>query len=326
MGSYRGIPVGDKALGEDEEKDVVMVAHGVELNDDEKEFLKLQKSASDFAKVDMENIETSIQITAAKLRMSLKEHEENESAVSDNDEDELMMASRRVYSPDEDIVDMSKKRVTDMATCRRIKVPDAAETSKEAKIQVLINNLEDVAIQAGREEAAFQRDGRSGVSAMNQQQRRGKKSLLRRQKNGELILVASDKSGKLIPMSPELYRKSMEPHIHGDSVHTREDVLKAEKLFNGATKQILRACKFGEGWGHEERFLMAGKAENNEVPDLNQLVKDHKPTLQTRPVCRAQVQQAPNGPLAEVLCKILNPFVEEADKGRKTEVKSTEEL
>ena len=55
-------------------------------------------------------------------------------------------------------------------------------------------------------------------------------------------------------------------------------------------------------------------------------MKDHKPTLQTRPVCRAQVQQAPNGPLAEVLCEILNPFVEEADKGRTTEVNSTEEL
>ena len=103
-------------------------------------------------------------------------------------------------------------------------------------------------------------------------------------------------------------------------------MLKAEKLFNGATKQMLRAFKFGEGWGQEERFLMAGKAENNGVPDLNQLVKDHKPTLQTRPVCRAQVQQAPNGPMTEVLCEILNPFVEEADKDRKTELKSTEEL
>ena len=41
----------------------------------------------------------------------------------------------------------------------------------------------------------------------------------------------------------------MEPHIAGDSVHTRDDVLKVENQFNGATKQILRACKFGEGWG-----------------------------------------------------------------------------
>ena len=102
--------------------------------------------------------------------------------------------------------------------------------------------------------------------------------------------------------------------------------MKAEKQFNGASKQILRAFKFGETWGHGDRFVMAGKAENNEVPDLNQLVKDHKPTLQTRPVCRAQVTQAPNGPIAELLCEILNPFVEEADRESRTEVKSQEEL
>ena len=199
-----------------------------------------------------------------------------------------------------------------MENCRRITVPDAAEASKESKIQVLIDNLEDVAKKAGREEQSCLKAGSSNLSTMTEQQRRGKLSLIRREKNEELVLVASDKSGKLIPMSPELYRQSMEPHIRGDSVHSREDVLKAEKQFNGASRQIQRAFKFGKTWGHEDRFVTAGKAENNEVPDLNQLVKDHKPTLQTRPVCRAQVTQAPNGPIAELLCEILNPFVEEA--------------
>ena len=58
------------------------------------------------------------------------------------------------------------------------------------------------------------------------------------------------------------------------------------------------------------------------MPDLNKSVKDLKLTLKTRPVCRTQVNQA----LAEVLCEILNPFVEEADKQRRTEVRSTEEI
>ena len=151
---YRGIPIGDAELGEDEEQNVEVVAHGVELNNDEKEFLRLPKSASDFAKIDMEKIETSIQVTAAKLRMSLKDHEENDSQEPNDDEVEHVMDSRRVYNPDERSVDWSKTRVTDMATCRRITVPDAAEASKEAKLQVLINNLEDVAVKAGREEAA----------------------------------------------------------------------------------------------------------------------------------------------------------------------------
>ena len=48
-------------------------------------------------------------------------------------------------------------------------------------------------------------------------------------------------------------------------------------------------------------------------------------TLVTRPVCKAQVKQAPNGPLADLVCEVLGPFAEEADKIRRTEVKSTEE-
>ena len=65
---------------------------------------------------------------------------------------------------------------------------------------------------------------------------------------------------------------------------------------------------------------------NSEVPGMNQLVKDHKETLKTRPVCRAKVNQIPNGPLADLVCEIVNPFVEEADRERRTEVGSTEEL
>ena len=55
-------------------------------------------------------------------------------------------------------------------------------------------------------------------------------------------------------------------------------------------------------------------------------MKDHKEELKTRPVCKAQVQQSPNGPLADLLCELLNPFVEEADKASRTEVRCTEEL
>ena len=64
----------------------------------------------------------------------------------------------------------------------------------------------------------------------------------------------------------------------------------------------------------------AGQVENNEIPSLNQLIKDHKDTLATRPVCRAQVRQAPNGPLSSLVCQILDPYVQEADRERRTEL------
>ena len=48
--------------------------------------------------------------------------------------------------------------------------------------------------------------------------------------------------------------------------------------------------------------------------------------MKTRPVCKAQVNQSPNGLLADLVCEVLSPFVEEADKENRTDLASTEEL
>ena len=53
-------------------------------------------------------------------------------------------------------------------------------------------------------------------------------------------MVGSDKSGKNIPMSVELYKMCMEPHIKDDSEHSREEVAQTEKTLNGAATQILK--------------------------------------------------------------------------------------
>ena len=55
------------------------------MNDDEKEFLRLPKSATDYVKVDDEKVKTSIQVMAAKLRMSIVEKEEQEAEVEGGD-------------------------------------------------------------------------------------------------------------------------------------------------------------------------------------------------------------------------------------------------
>ena len=68
-------------------------------------------------------------------------------------------------------------------------------------------------------------------------------------------------------------------------------------------------------------FNSACRVRNHGVPSMNQLVKDHKETLKTRPVCRCKVQQAPNGPLADLVCEVLNPFVKRPIKRGKLRLK-----
>ena len=81
------------------------------------------------------------------------------------------------------------------------------------------------------EEARCRKDGVSVMLTMTERALRGRASLLDREKAGELVLVCSDKSGKFYPMSRELYRQCMEPHIQEDSEHTLKYVIKAEKKF-----------------------------------------------------------------------------------------------
>ena len=52
-----------------------------------------------------------------------------------------------------------KKRVTDIETCKRLKPPDAAGAAKKAKIQIYIDNLEDVVMKNERKEQVFLPDG-----------------------------------------------------------------------------------------------------------------------------------------------------------------------
>ena len=147
------IPISDEKLGADEEV-VGVLAYGVEVTAEEKAFLRLPKSATDYARIDEEKLKTSIQVTAAKLRMSLQDQDEGAARGLDDQEEEAVLASKRVYDPEEGKIDFRKKKVTDMKTCKRITVPYAAEASKEAKIQVLVNNLEDAVKRNRKKEAA----------------------------------------------------------------------------------------------------------------------------------------------------------------------------
>ena len=131
---FRDIPVGDYELGEDEDEgqDKVL-ALGVEVTPDEEEYLKLPNSMTDFALVDVENVKTGIQSMAAILRMSVRESKENSSQGMDRQEEEAVMASRRVYDSELREADFRKKRVTDSNLNKRTTDPLPVDPDIEVK-------------------------------------------------------------------------------------------------------------------------------------------------------------------------------------------------
>ena len=191
-----------------------------------------------------------------------------------------------MYDETEKVVDFRKRRVTDTGLNKRITLPYPVDTRTEEKIQDLVNDLDEAILRAGREdESGRLRAGKQNPSSLNNDQQRGRESILKREREGELIVVLTDKRAV---STPEIYHQLMEPHITGDTIHTRDEVDQAEKQFNGAAAQILKVFKVGEDWRHEDRHKSAYSVRNNMVPSLSQQVIDHKETLKTRPVCRAR--------------------------------------
>ena len=74
---------------------------------------------------------------------------------------------------------------------------------------------------------------RRSEPTLRKQQAEGRRSLKAWEKAGEIVIVCSDKSGKRAAMVRNLYIELMEPHIRGDSIHTREEVDSQENHLMG---------------------------------------------------------------------------------------------
>ena len=197
------IPVGDTELGEEEEE-IEALAFGVELNPDEEAYMKLPNSVTDFTEIDVEKIQTSIQATAAKLRMSVREQEDHSPQGLEIQDAEALMASRRVYDSQKKVADFRKREVTDSSLNKRITVPEAAPAEKEIKILALVDTLEQI-VKDGKKVPASPRAGRPKPPVLSEQEQRGRESILSREKIGEIVILETDKSGRRAAVTPELY-------------------------------------------------------------------------------------------------------------------------
>ena len=117
-----GVRISDDDLIElfEMEKDDETLAYGVDLNEDEKSFLKLHKCIAEFPKLDKEQMYTDVHVAAAKVRLDAKQKIEN---VGDNlteEEQNGESKSIMVFNPETKELDFSNRRVTSMKTCRRV--------------------------------------------------------------------------------------------------------------------------------------------------------------------------------------------------------------
>ena len=128
----KGIKVGDEYMSMENEMSENPLVLGVEIDEDEAEFLKLPASFADLPKLDTERTKTDIQAMASKIRRKLWNSEGEKSRDAQGLDDEIRTGS--VFDPVSNTLDFSKRRATDMKGCKRVFVPGPCE--REAKLQV----------------------------------------------------------------------------------------------------------------------------------------------------------------------------------------------
>ena len=321
----------DEQRLETENKHEDPVSMGVELNHNEKQFLKLPQNLSDHVSFDRLKVLTDAALMASKycmtvmtrLKEGLTAEQQNAKSPEQKRSDVIQQINATsVYNYQDKTATFSNMRVTSMKTCRRVKIPEHLPEKEEAHIQSVLTSVE----AAINREASRNKLLRIKPSTLTKSEALGLKSLKKRTKNGHATIVATDKSGKMSVLDKLNYDRKVAEHTSRDRIISEQDVVKLEATLSATSSSLARVLKLGNKWNHQDRVQSASKSTLSSVPPLAILLKDHKPgpDKPVRPLCRSA--ESPNGPLSEITSNVMSIVANELNSRQCTEVKSTEEM
>ena len=247
----------------------------VEITPEEEAILKQLPGFTTFDAVSLEEIEVATQMLMAKIRWELRSQEEREGEVWSEAWEERMM-EKTVYDDSTHKLDFNKQRVTDMKSCRRIRLPQPTDTRTEV---IMVNMLQRVLEKTKNyRETKCDKKGFPRQNNLSKIEKEGLRSLQTKVKRAELVVQATDKSKKLAFCSIESYNKSMQPHANDPTI-SWEEQRQLERQLNGHTLQFGRLLRLGKAWGdnHVARVKSALRSKNALKPPLYGLRKGHKP-------------------------------------------------
>ena len=319
--------------GQSEEKKEVKVdidvIGDVTLTEEELEVLRLPPNFAVLTKLSEEDFVHETEMSMTKVRWEKKKRldEKLDEPVKVSEEekekiDEEEAKTRQTFDPIEKIIDMRKKRVTDMKENSRIYLPKPLPALEEAKIAIRRETYENV-FKTFKEEKCTEKGEQK--SNLTWSQRKGLKSLKKRTEEGEIIIMMTDKSGKFAVADVESYLEMGRVHTAKDREVGQDVVERTQRLFNGHTAMWLKFLNIGADWEHEARMRESCLQETCSVPPMYLLDKDHKERKEgALPATRPVVSGC--GGMSLSMSNILSDIIEALADARKDplEVISTE--
>ena len=251
-------------------------------------------------------------------------------AMKDDEEDRMMMMDaemRAVFNLREGIIDMRKRRATDVKGNSRVILPKKMRGFEtEAKLEMMRQELRGVFSKYTNEKCG---SGGLQKSNLSRGEIKGLKSLKKRVKEGELTILPTDKTGLFAVMSRETYQECGLKHTVKDREIGWEDLKQAQSEINGHTSMVIKIFDIGRAWEHTSRIRETMLGETLATCPLSLLYKDHKGWTKdlgtvppTRPVAGGHLGM--NLHLSEVISDLVEPLVDKHKGGRKCI--STEDL
>ena len=261
----------------------VMVIGDMDLGSLEKALLKLPPGTSINPKLTEKEFKCENEVLNVKLRFEQRKWEEQDQLYDEGLETykwvdlgevekvrraEEEASIRQIYDPINNILNFSKKRVTDSALNSYVKVPKELTAEKETYIDLRRNRYRSVL--------------QSRIDALNNnssnlppQEAKGLCTLQEKVKDGELLVLKTDKSGKLVPCSQDAYMEMGKVHFSKDREVNIEKVRNLSDEVAAHTSCWLKMFTVGESHGQASRFRKSFIGGDSPAP-MYCLVKDHK--------------------------------------------------
>ena len=312
-----------------EMKDDVKVFGNVKLSEDELELLQLGPNYMVVGQLKEEAMRTETTVTLTKIRWDkMKDgtedmtNKEAEMENVDKSEEELMeeqtlaeaidRETRDILSEDGRVMDLRKRRATDMRSNRKVIMPPPSKPLIEAELNTRAaawqNELNKFKTNS------CDTEGNQKQTNLSRSQSLCLKSLARKVSKLEVIILEADKGKTFVVVDEPTYLAMAQDHIAMDPVVTPEEIKESQTILSSLGKSLANMVGLGSSHSRKNyiRCFDNSGSYAEDIPNLKLLAKVHKsPTPsghpQSRPVVSAAMGMSSR--TGDLISDILEPMV-----------------
>ena len=256
--AWKGINYGDKYLTKKmkeagELPDVPLVYGDAEVTKEQRAVLTLPSKFCTYQPVTEHNMKMAATVMAAKVTWELQargrriKDREGEGEIGGvgewREKEEVQRQEKKdIIDITQGSINFTKRYVTDIPTCRRIKPPKPLPTDQTIILENMKSRIQEVTKDYLKN---CDKKGLPMVKNTTKLEGVGIKEMREDEAN---VFLCTDKSGRLAAQRRDFYIEGMKPHMEGDRVITWEEQCLMERKMTATTLMWGKLLRMGDKW------------------------------------------------------------------------------